>query len=87
MHNHQPPVKTLPAPQQLSPSAGMDTALIDLVLPGIGSLQFLKHVKRDYPDMEVVMMSSHASLETSIEALWNGAYDFLIKPFDDIEEA
>ena len=65
----------------------MDTALIDLVLPGIGSLQFLKHVKRDYPDMEVVMMSNHASLETSIEALWNGAYDFLIKPFDDIEEA
>ncbi len=68
-------------------SAVIDTALVDLVLPGIGGLQFLKHVKRDYPDMEVVMMSSHASLETSIEALRDGAYDFLIKPFDDIEEA
>jgi signal transduction histidine kinase/DNA-binding response OmpR family regulator len=68
-------------------SSVMDIALVDMVLPGINGLQFLTLAKRNYPDMEVVMMSSHASLETSIEALRNGAYDFLIKPFDEIEQA
>ena len=47
-------------------SGAMDIAPVDMVLPGIDGLQFLKHVKRDYPDLAVVMMSCHASLGTGL---------------------
>jgi signal transduction histidine kinase/DNA-binding response OmpR family regulator len=67
-------------------SAPTDIALVDVVLPGMNGLEFLKQAKRNHPDMEVVMMSSHASVERSLEALRNGAYDFLVKPFDELEQ-
>jgi signal transduction histidine kinase/DNA-binding response OmpR family regulator len=67
-------------------SSPVDIALVDVVLPGMNGLEFLKQAKRNHPDMEVVMMSSHASVERSLEALRNGAYDFLVKPFDELEQ-
>jgi len=68
-------------------SADIDIALVDMVLPGMNGLQFLKQAKHGRPEVEVVMMTSHASLEISLEAMRNGAYDYILKPFDDIEQA
>jgi signal transduction histidine kinase len=61
-------------------------ALVDLVLPGMSGLDLLAEIKRTLPKTEVILMTSHASLETAIEALDRGAYGYLRKPFEGPEE-
>ncbi len=56
----------------------------DIRMPGMNGLELLKEIKRHDPMIEVVIITSHASLETAVEALRAGAYDYLVKPFDDI---
>lgn len=60
-------------------------AIVDLVLPGMDGLGLLTELKRISPDTEVIIMTSHASLDTAIEAIRRGAYDYLRKPFEDLE--
>ena len=64
--------------------APCDVAIVDLRLPGIGGLELLKEIKRTYPDTQVIIITSYASLESAVEALRAGAYDYLAKPFEDI---
>ena len=61
-------------------------ALVDIVLPGMSGLELLPEVKAVSPDTEVVIMTSHASLETAVRAIRTGAYDYIQKPFEDIDE-
>ena len=63
----------------------VDIALVDIRLGGMNGIQMLSEIKRKSPETEVVIITSHASLETAIEAIRNGAYDYLIKPFDDLD--
>lgn len=57
-------------------------ALLDVVLPGMSGLDLLERLKQKSPDTEVLIMTSHASVETAIEAIRKGAYDYLHKPFE-----
>ncbi len=59
-------------------------ALVDLVLPGINGLEVMKKIKEHHPMTEVVMMTSHASLQSAVVAMRSGAYDYLVKPFEDM---
>ncbi len=59
--------------------------LLDLVLPGISGNEVLRHIKQEYPKTDVVMITSHGSMETAIEALRLGATDYLTKPFDNLD--
>lgn len=61
-------------------------ALVDLNMPGMDGLQMLAELDRLAPDTEVILMTSHATLETAIEAIRRGAYDYLRKPFSDIDD-
>lgn len=56
----------------------------DIRLPGINGVELLEHIRRTYPRTNVIMITSHASLETSIDAIKHGAYDYLLKPFEDL---
>ena len=56
----------------------------DIRLPGINGVEVLEHIRRVSPRTNVIMITSHASLETSIDAIKHGAYDYLLKPFDDL---
>lgn len=58
--------------------------LTDVIMPGLSGLDLLREIKSRAPDTVVVIMTSHASLETATAALREGAYDFLLKPFDDL---
>ncbi len=58
----------------------------DLRMPGMDGVALLKEVKRRDPTTEVVMMTSHSSVSSAVEALRLGAYDYLLKPLDNIED-
>ncbi|HRT71743.1 MAG TPA: sigma-54 dependent transcriptional regulator [Syntrophales bacterium] len=57
-----------------------DLVLLDIWLPGIDGIETLKVIKRDYPQIQVVIMSGHGTIETAVKATKLGAFDFLEKP-------
>lgn len=59
-----------------------DMVFLDIRMPDLNGLDVLKHLKRVYPHILVVMMTAYGSVETAIEAMKSGADDFLIKPFE-----
>src|SRR5215471_9424009 len=60
--------------------------LTDLVLPKMSGLEFLERVKRILPRAEVAVMTGHGSVETAVQAMKLGAYDYISKPFSPLEE-
>ena len=59
--------------------------LTDIRMGGMTGIELLQEVKRLHPATEVIIMTSYASLETAVLALRSGAYDYLLKPFEDLE--
>jgi len=57
-----------------------DLFIVDLVMPKVGGLEVLKHVKKINPDVMVIIITGYASLETAIMAIKEGAYDYIRKP-------
>ena len=62
-------------------SRAPDVALIDMVMPGMGGLDVLSQAKLVAPDVEIIMMTAHADVDSAVAAVRAGAYDFLTKPF------
>jgi DNA-binding NtrC family response regulator len=58
-----------------------DVALLDLHLPGMTGIELLRQLKERQPELEALMLTAHGSIETAIEAMKQGAYDYLTKPF------
>ena len=67
---------------QIIAKQSFDLVLADIKMPEMDGLQLLELIKRDYPDMTVVMMTAFGSVETAVEAMRNGAHDFITKPFE-----
>src|SRR4051794_38295434 len=57
-----------------------DAAILDLRMPGLTGIEVLEQLKQVCPDTEVVIMTGHASMETAIEAVRLGAFDYLSQP-------
>ena len=57
-----------------------DLVITDLNLPGLSGLELLKTVRAEYPDTTVILMTAFGTVETAVEAMKNGAYDYLTKP-------
>jgi len=57
-------------------------ALIDLKMPGMDGIELLKQIRTNYKDTEVIVVTGHASVQSAIEAMRLGAYDYVTKPFD-----
>ena len=60
--------------------------LTDLVMPQMSGLEFLDQVKKKFPRCEVAVMTGHGSVETAVQAMKLGAYDYIAKPFSPLEE-
>lgn len=58
----------------------IDIVLLDVMLPGIDGLEVLKRIKDTDPEIEVILISGHGTIEKAVEAMKCGAYDFLEKP-------
>ncbi len=62
-----------------------DLVISDIKMPDMGGLDFLKAIKEADPELPVVMITAYASVDTAIEAMKSGAYDYFTKPFN-VEE-
>jgi two-component system, NtrC family, response regulator AtoC len=60
--------------------------LTDMVMPNMSGLEFLARVKKLFPRTEVAVMTGHGSVETAVQAMKLGAYDYISKPFSPLEE-
>ncbi|HKU26737.1 MAG TPA: sigma-54 dependent transcriptional regulator [Candidatus Sulfotelmatobacter sp.] len=60
--------------------------LTDMVMPRMSGLEFLERVKKLLPRTEVALMTGHGSIESAVQAMKLGAYDYITKPFSPLEE-
>src|SRR3979490_2569412 len=60
--------------------------LTDMIMPGMSGLEFLEQVKRAHPRVEIAVMTGHGSVETAVQAMKLGAYDYISKPFSPLDE-
>ncbi len=65
----------------------VDVAILDYAMPEMTGIELLKVIKERWPSTEVIMMTGYASIETALEAMKSGAYDYLQKPFEQIKVA
>jgi DNA-binding NtrC family response regulator len=65
-----------------------DVAILDMRMPGMDGIDTLKVLKKKAPLMEVIMLTGHASVESGMQGMQIGAFDYVIKPadFDDLIE-
>ncbi len=59
-----------------------DAIIVDLAMPGIDGIETLRQIKEKRPDLEIIMLTGHATVQDSIEAMKLGAEDLLEKPVD-----
>lgn len=59
----------------------IDVVITDLRMPEVDGLQFLEQIKGRWPDVHVILMTAFGSIDSAVEAMKRGAYDYLTKPF------
>ena len=64
------------------PSQRWDLALVDIKMPGMDGLELHRKIREVDPEIIVIIMTGYASVETAVQALKDGAYDYIMKPFD-----
>lgn len=60
----------------------MDVAVLDMKMPGMDGIETLQEIKRLHPDVEVIMLTGHASVEAAIKGMELGAFDYMMKPVE-----
>ncbi len=62
----------------------LDVVLLDLFLGRASGFELLERWKQERPELEVIVMTGHASIESAVRCIQRGAFDYLAKPFDDV---
>ena len=60
----------------------LDVVILDVKMPDMDGIETLGKIKKDFPLTEVIMLTGHATVETAIEGMKLGAFDYLMKPCD-----
>lgn len=68
--------------EQLAATARLEVVILDVKMPGMDGIETLREIKLQHPLVEVIMLTGHATVETAIEGMKLGAFDYLMKPCD-----
>ncbi|MBW2335545.1 MAG: response regulator [Deltaproteobacteria bacterium] len=68
--------------QVLETNRTIELVILDVKMPGMDGIETLAEIKKRYPLVEVIMLSGHADVESAIEGMKQGAFDYLMKPCD-----
>ena len=63
----------------------VDLIILDLRMPGMGGLEVVRVVNRISPDIEIILLTAHGSIESAIDALRNQVHDYLLKPASPVQ--
>ncbi len=61
----------------------VDLVLTDMKMPSMDGIELLEHIKKTDVDLPVIMMTAHGTVEKAVEAMQKGAYNYILKPFDN----
>lgn len=68
--------------EKLKVKENIDVVILDVKMPGMDGIETLREIKKAHPLVEVIMLTGHATIETGIEGMKLGAFDYLMKPCD-----
>ena len=66
----------------LSKNRVLEVVILDVKMPGMDGIETLREIKKKHPLVEVIMLTGHATVESAIEGMKLGAFDYLMKPID-----
>ena len=67
---------------RLEEDCNTDVIILDLKMPGMTGIEIIRKIKQKWPLIEVILLTGHASVESSVSALKQGAFDYLMKPYE-----
>ena len=68
---------------EIQETSDLDLTLTDMKMPGMDGIKLLEHIKAKDPDLPVIMMTAHGTIDKAVEAMQKGAYSYVLKPFDN----
>ena len=68
--------------EALAKNPNIDVIILDVKMPGMDGIETLGKIKARHPLVEVIMLTAHATVESAIEGMKQGAFDYLMKPCD-----
>ena len=60
----------------------IDVVVLDIKMPGMNGIETLREIKKHHPIVEVILLTGHGAVDTAVEGMKLGAYDYVIKPAD-----
>jgi len=66
--------------ERLNNHRNTDVVILDVKMPGMNGIETLEKIRNQFPLIEVIMLTGHATVETAIEGMKLGAFDYLMKP-------
>jgi len=60
----------------------VDVVVLDVKMPGMSGMGVLKKIKKEFPDIEVIMLTGHATVQSAVGGIKFGAFDYIMKPCD-----
>ncbi|MGB3096256.1 MAG: response regulator, partial [Candidatus Deferrimicrobiaceae bacterium] len=64
------------------PAKDWNLAMVDLKMPGMDGIQLMDEIRKVRPDTIVIIMTAYATVDTAVQAMKKGAYDYIVKPFN-----
>jgi two-component system NtrC family response regulator len=72
-----------PEALRIQKSSDLDLVLTDMKMPAMDGIELLEQIKTRDPELPVIMMTAHGTIDKAVEAMQKGAYSYILKPFDN----